>query len=54
MSNAELIRSFSDEELAEWFNRTYCPPPYMKALRPCDNNCRNCWFEWLREAAIDE
>lgn len=47
VTNADRIRSMSDEELAE-FLRPYC----QKGLWECEINagrdCAKCWLEWLR------
>lgn len=60
ISNADKIRSMSDEEMAEWivatFPDNYCVP-YSKGFKEdCDGvNCNicNCWVEWLKQE-VDE
>ncbi len=53
-TNADRIRSMTDEELAEFINDVF----YTLATRPgmcdvCDNdsvtNCRECWLDWLKQ-----
>lgn len=50
-TNADRIRSMSDEELAEWVNSP-CPPSTLCDLN--DNyepNCKDCWLAWLKQDA---
>lgn len=45
-TNADRIRSMTDEELAEYLSEVhYCP-----TFSICDakKNCYDCWSEWLR------
>ena len=55
-TNADHIRSMTDEELAEWFLKiAACPCDAMNggcALN--DDTCRQAWLEWLKEEAEDE
>ena len=53
-TNADRIRSMTDEELAEFINDVF----YTLAVKPgmcdvCDNdgvnNCRECWLDWLKQ-----
>lgn len=57
ITNADRIRSMSDEELAELFMQEYdgadsftCPVPH-----PCppekEASCRECFLDWLKEDA---
>jgi len=50
-TNADRVRSMTDEELAEWFLKiAACPCDAMNggcALN--DDTCRQAWFKWLKE-----
>ena len=56
MTNADLIRKMTDEELAEYmlvlaeymlvFNG--CP---NHGMMDCQDSCYDCWLEWLRSEA---
>lgn len=55
-TNADRIRSMSDEELAEWFLRdpfigsfAFCPPGTKDGEDCPTSPCELCWLEWLRE-----
>ena len=52
MTNAEKIRSMSDEELAEMFRREWSGCP-TGGERNCPN-CKLCWLEWLKKEVDDE
>lgn len=45
MTNADRIRSLSDEDLAELL-MWYCPYPNRK--EECEQGCEKCVAEWLR------
>ena len=51
-TNADRIRSMTDEELAKMLNRS-CPIG-MEADESCfysdDTKCIQCWLDWLQEA----
>lgn len=47
LSNADRIRSMSDEELALQFGAN-CPKENRRA---CDRVCSKCWLEWLQQPA---
>ena len=55
-TNADRIRSMTDEELAEWFLKiAVCPCDAMNggcALN--DDTCRQAWLEWLKEEVKDD
>lgn len=63
-SNADRIRSMTDEELAEMHVGVGCPPGTGLNELCLDENgeellctpprCRECWLDWLREEAHDE
>ena len=51
MTNADRVRAMTDEELAEFcikytFN---CP-----SVDCPDDDCKGCWFEWLRQEVKDD
>ena len=50
VTNADHIRSMTDEELMHWCNHT-CPP--NDKWKSCDggdfDECENCWLNWLRQ-----
>ena len=57
-TNADRIRSFSDEELAHWLEdnlcHAFCPDdaPINPETKEClyhDGNCWMCILDWLRE-----
>ena len=49
-TNADIVRSMTDEELAEFICRKYfvphCPIPICKND---DDDCVECWLSWLKE-----
>ncbi len=51
ITNADKIRSMTDEELAEWFSIYCCRNKTYDAH--CDEfgNCKACWLDWLKEEA---
>lgn len=54
ITNADRIRSMTDEELAEHMGdvQTWggCP---NHGARNCTENCADCWLDWLREEVSD-
>lgn len=47
-SNADRLRSMSDEELAEWFDR-HASEPLWCVLPECpDDECVKCILKWLK------
>ena len=50
ITNADHIRSMSDEELARQFG-AQCP---KKVKRVCDKRCHLCWLEWLQQPAEED
>lgn len=54
MTNADKLRSMSDEELAEWLDEVHdfggCP---NRGAVNCQSECRQCWLDWLRQEARD-
>lgn len=55
MTNADMIRAMSDEELAA---NLICPNEMGMADIPCDKsdqcNCYKCLLDWLRKPAGEE
>lgn len=55
-TNADRIRSMSDEELAEFMKPYDSGCPRWKEMPiPCSKrtNCRECWLDWLREEVTE-
>ena len=50
-TNADRIRSMSDEELADWISgrKDYCPP--IKDYACSSHTCFKCWLDWMQEEA---
>ena len=52
-TNADIIRTYSDTELAEWISSkmscTKCP---IDNCRGGHQNCSDIWMDWLLTAAI--
>ena len=50
-TNADRIRSMSDEELADLINREigYCAP--TGDCEKTSNDCKACWLDWLQQPA---
>ena len=51
MTNADRIRSMTDEEMAEWMakyceRKTVCP---NFGAHDCQASCKQCWLGWLKE-----
>ena len=53
-TNADRIRTMTDEELAEWI--AYRQGCYERQGKRCSKygTCRDCWFDWLKEEASDD
>ena len=53
MTNADRIRSMSDEELA---NIVECPygNPYFDEHLPCKGSCHDCLLIWLQRPAEED
>ena len=49
MTNADRIRSMTDEELAVWLSNMHdsvtCP---NYGDYDCNPSCRTCWLDWLQ------
>lgn len=56
MTNADRIRSMSDEELIAFFVLEDKCPPERYSSRKCDrfDSCKDCWIDWLKEPVEDE
>lgn len=52
ITNADRIRSMTDEELADWLG-VYCNGQTAQEVgKPCVSDmgsCEECWLEWLRQ-----
>ena len=57
-TNADKIRSMSDEELVEWIWTDACPGFPTTSFGSCpegqEKSCIECWLEWLEQEAKDE
>ena len=59
MTNADLIRAMTDEELMEFLGHDYWSVDYCKKDAPIDQetkecllpSCKQCWLEWLKQEA---
>ena len=48
MTNADKIRTMSDEELADFLGGKGC----IDCTRECEEaKCESCWLEWLKQEA---
>ena len=53
-TNADRIRSMTDEELADFITaRHYTPLCPVPCCEENVENCENCWLEWLRKEVDD-
>ena len=54
MTNADRIRSMSDEELAELIDRETdsCAP--TGDCEKMSRDCKACWLEWLKQPAEED
>lgn len=56
ITNADRIRSMTDEELAEFITARHysphCPVPWCEADEATD--CEQCWLGWLRKETKSE
>jgi len=48
-TNADLIRSMTDEELARWIADDLIEPGYYKG-----DQCYRIWLDWLKQEVNDE
>ena len=55
MTNADRIRSMSDEELAKWYFEEFFPEaPYCdKPECFADNDCVVCLIDWLKQECAE-
>lgn len=49
-TNADRIRSMSDEELAKTLEDKCICPPTSECAKVC-GDCHACWIEWLQQPA---
>lgn len=56
-TNADRIRSMTDEELANWLG-VYCNGQTAQEVgKPCVSDigsCEECWLDWLKRESEDE
>lgn len=54
LTNADRIRSMTDEELAEWLAKyernTVCP---NFGAHDCQESCEQCWLDWLKQEVTE-
>ena len=50
-TNADRIRSMSDEELASKLASFRCP--FDSCFPEGGENCKKCWLDWLKQEAQD-
>lgn len=48
-TNADHIRSMTDEELAEWFDRGFCGSRSLAECRGFNGGCAVCVLDWLKQ-----
>ena len=48
-TNADMIRSMSDEELVYFILEVGCPDGTVCS---CSDNCENCWMKWLKSPSL--
>ena len=55
LTNADRIRTMSDEELAQALPFPSCPPHEGKCTfsSMIASSCDDCWLQWLREEVKD-
>ena len=55
MTNADRIRSMTDEELAEFLeSHTNCFGNDLTCKKFCGRGCTEAWLMWLRQEVNDE
>ena len=55
-TNADRIRSMTDEELADWYFDKFFPcVPYCSILDECPehDDCKICLLDWLKEESSE-
>lgn len=54
MTNADRIRSMTDEELGKLLNEFgHCPLSRIEDDCRSYDRCRDCWIDWLKEEVKD-
>lgn len=48
-TNADRIRSMTDEELADYFSELSCWPHAKREDCRGMANCMDCWLDWLKQ-----
>jgi hypothetical protein len=48
-TNADHIRSMTDEELAEWFDNGLCESRSVAECRTYKGGCAACALNWLKQ-----
>lgn len=55
LTNADRIRSMTDEELAKWLcvmNFDDCPDRAHQMK--CTDKCYECWLDWLKSPEVND
>ena len=54
ITNADRIRSMSDEKLAEFmkYSGASCPDAHFVGDYSC-HDCKECWLDWLKQEASE-
>ena len=50
-TNADKIRSMTDEELAKFVDGKRVCPPTGECPPVCGGDCVDCWLEWFQQPA---
>lgn len=53
-TNADRIRSMTDEELAKLLDNAIVSCGGVMGGRNCMADCRKCWLDWLRQEVDDD
>ena len=55
-TNGDKIRAMTDEALANKFSLRCCPvkDAFYDCKKWSEDDCRQCWIEWLKQEATDD
>ena len=55
-TNADHIRSMTDEEMAEWYFKEFFPEAPYCTKEECfpEDDCVKCLLDWLKQEAADK
>lgn len=57
MTNADKIRSMTDEDLKDFFDLIVACPPKIEGTDKCKSHngfCYECWCDWLNQEAEED